>query len=215
MTRRVYHDMLECDDNLGHCRPYESKYNDRVYYVDAEGEIISLRIDGVDYDQIDTKIIHRAAIAALKREEDYNDYAEDDWDDEDVLRDACEEKSCRLCAWFYRCDAMSEPVEGDDREPESDEYNTDTSECLGSIEDNIEDRHSYSSESLYRNNDGEFFLFCSGGPGSRFGRTDPRDCETILGDEFVRPLSYEEAAKWAETNLDGDEYEAIFGEVEE
>ena len=34
------------------------------------------------------------------------------------------------------------------------------------------------------------------------------------GDEII-PLTKKKAKQWAEWNLDGDEYEAIFGEVEE
>lgn len=35
------------------------------------------------------------------------------------------------------------------------------------------------------------------------------------GGSRIMPLSYAEAQKWAEEHLDGDEYEAIFGEVTE
>ena len=92
-------------------------------------------------------------------------------------------------------------------------YDTETAQCIGSISSNEGDRLFEAYEGLYRKKTGEFFLFCSGGPGSKFGKQTGHS--NWSGDEFVRPLTYEEAAKWAETNLDGDEYEAIFGEVDE
>jgi len=61
-------------------------------------------------------------------------------------------------------------------------------------------------ERLYRKRTGEYFLYGTGGPTSAYG---------YAGGEKIIPLSEEKAREWAEDRLDGDEYEAIFGEVTE
>ena len=68
-------------------------------------------------------------------------------------------------------------------------------------------------ETLYQKRTGEFFLYGEGGPASRYSQAIGLH-EWTSGDRIM-PLSIEEAKKWAEENLDGDEYEAIFGVVEE
>lgn len=69
------------------------------------------------------------------------------------------------------------------------------------------------SETLYRKRKGEFFLYGEGGPMSKYG-VAYGDNEWGYGEE-IRPLTVDEAKAWAEENLDADEYEAVFGEVEE
>ena len=41
------------------------------------------------------------------------------------------------------------------------------------------------------------------------------DCNIVSGGSEIIPLTEAEARTWAEEHLDGDEYEEIFGEVEE
>ena len=60
---------------------------------------------------------------------------------------------------------------------------------------------------------GEFFLYGEGGPMSKYG-VAYGDNEWGYGEE-IRPLTVEKAKAWAEEHLDADEYEAVFGEVEE
>ena len=69
------------------------------------------------------------------------------------------------------------------------------------------------SETLYRKRTGEFFLYGEGGPMSKYG-VAYGDNEWGYGEE-IRPLTVDEAKAWAEKHLDADEYEEVFGEVEE
>jgi hypothetical protein len=67
-------------------------------------------------------------------------------------------------------------------------------------------------ERLYLKKTGEYFLYCHGGPLSKHA--------TNTGDgmgwgEEIKPLSIEAAKAWAEKQIEGDEYEDIFGKVEE
>jgi len=68
-------------------------------------------------------------------------------------------------------------------------------------------------ETLYRKNTGEYFLHGEGGPLSRYAETTGQN--QWESGEKISPLSVETAQKWAEECLDADEYEKIFGEVEE
>lgn len=65
-------------------------------------------------------------------------------------------------------------------------YDTETAKPIGST--------SGTGETLYRKRTGEYFL----GAGDR-----------------IKPLAYDEARKWAENALDGDEWFAEFGDLEE
>ena len=69
----------------------------------------------------------------------------------------------------------------------------------------------WSSESLYRKRTGEYFLHGEGGPRSQY-------CEwhgnSVGGGEKILPFTLAEARDWAESHLDGDAYEKIFGEVD-
>jgi hypothetical protein len=92
-------------------------------------------------------------------------------------------------------------------------YDTDTAKILGSAGYSHPGDFSYWYEALYRKKTGEFFLHGVGGAMSRYARRIGLDEWT--GGEEIRPLSPEEARKWIEKNLDVEEYEEIFGEVEE
>lgn len=69
------------------------------------------------------------------------------------------------------------------------------------------------TETLYRKSTGEFFLYGEGGPMSRYA--EPVGQTGWSGGEKIIPLSVEAAKEWAEEHLDGDEYEKIFGVIEE
>lgn len=71
----------------------------------------------------------------------------------------------------------------------------------------------YWSETLYRKNTGEYFLYGEGGPMSKYAESTGQNQWT--GGERIIPLSLEAAKEWAEKHLDGAEYEEIFGAVEE
>lgn len=68
-------------------------------------------------------------------------------------------------------------------------------------------------EELYRKQTGEFFLHGIGGAMSRYSKSCGNN--EWAGDEVIIPLSIDAAKKWAETYMDADEYESIFGEVTE
>lgn len=91
-------------------------------------------------------------------------------------------------------------------------YDTDSAKFLGSNSyGNLRDFHHWHEE-LYRKNTGEFFLYGKGGPMSRYA--EAVDANSWCGGERIIPLTVEAAKKWAEENLEADDYEKIF-EVEE
>lgn len=57
------------------------------------------------------------------------------------------------------------------------------------------------SEEIYRKQTGEFFL-------AHWTRWEGEESR-------IEPISYERAQKWCEKHMDGDEYEGLFGKVDE
>ena len=92
-------------------------------------------------------------------------------------------------------------------------YDTVTATPIGSTGYSHPWDSEYWSEELYRKKTGEFFLYGEGGPMSKYSRKIGQN--EWSGGEEIRPLSLKEAQKWAEKYLDADEYEQVFGEVEE
>ena len=93
-------------------------------------------------------------------------------------------------------------------------YDTEKATMLNYWENSFSGRDfGWCREELYRKKTGEFFLHGEGGPQSRYSVSQGNN--TWSGGERVMPLSYDAAKQWAEEHLDGDEYEAIFGEVVE
>ena len=93
-------------------------------------------------------------------------------------------------------------------------YDTETAKELGSWS-NMQDYGNFSqfSETLYRKKTGEFFLHGEGGPMTKYAVAEGSN--SWRGGSRIMPLTFKEAQEWAEKHLDGDEYEAIFGEVSE
>ena len=91
-------------------------------------------------------------------------------------------------------------------------YDTNTAKILGSTGYSHPGDFNYWAESLYLKKTGEFFLHCVGGAMSKYARRIGPDEWT--GGEEIRPLSPEEAQKWAEENLDIEEFERIFEVIE-
>ena len=91
-------------------------------------------------------------------------------------------------------------------------YDTETAKRLGWYENtyNVRDFH-YCCETLYRKKTGEYFLHGEGGPMSRYAEASGMN--SWSSGERIMPMTYAEATRWAEENLDGDEYEEIFGAV--
>ena len=92
-------------------------------------------------------------------------------------------------------------------------YDTNSAKRVGDWGNGRYGEFSYCSEELYRKRTGEFFLYGEGGAQSKYSKSCGNN--SWSGSEMIIPLSYEAAQKWAEEHLDGDAYEAIFGEVEE
>jgi len=92
-------------------------------------------------------------------------------------------------------------------------YDTDTATLIGSAGYSYSGDLEYWTEELYRKKTGEFFLYCKGGALSRYGRQTGQN--EWSGGEKIRPLSLKEAQEWAEEHLNADEYEQVFGKIEE
>ena len=92
-------------------------------------------------------------------------------------------------------------------------YNTETATEIAAWSNNVSTSDfGYCYEALYLKRTGEYFLFGEGGPMSKYAES----CGDCIGwGESIIPLSVSAAKRWAERRLDGDEYERIFGDVEE
>ena len=93
-------------------------------------------------------------------------------------------------------------------------YNTETAEFLGGWSNGYytNDFH-YCSEDLYRTKKGTYFIYGKGGAMSRYSSDKGNGWRGFGSD--IRLLSIEEAKAWAMVRLDADDYENIFGDVEE
>ncbi|MBM6926623.1 hypothetical protein [Pseudoflavonifractor phocaeensis] len=93
-------------------------------------------------------------------------------------------------------------------------YDTEKAELLGYWCNTGDTRDFYHiREKLYRKSNGEFFLFGRGGPCTKYAVSEGSN--SCCGSSKIIPFTWDEARKWAEKYLDGDEYEEIFGEVAE
>ena len=93
------------------------------------------------------------------------------------------------------------------------QYNTETAKMVGYYWYGANNDFRHFEETLYRKKTGEFFMKGEGGPASRYTKSLGNNSWT--GSKELIPLSIEEAKEWAEKHLEADEYEAIFGIVEE
>ena len=92
-------------------------------------------------------------------------------------------------------------------------YNTETAKEVGYWNNGCpRNNFNWCSETLYKKKTGEFFIYGEGGALSKYSEAIGH---ALTGGESIVPISYKEAQKWAEKNLDGEDYEKIFGEVEE
>ena len=92
-------------------------------------------------------------------------------------------------------------------------YDTSTATLMGSASYSYPGNFSYWREELYRKKTGEFFLYGEGGPMSKYSRKIGQN--EWSGGEKIHPLTLREAQKWVEEHLDAEEYEQVFGLVEE
>lgn len=88
-------------------------------------------------------------------------------------------------------------------------YNTKTATCYGSYEYSYRRDYKHFLEKLYQKTTGEFYLYATGGPLSKYRI----EVATRLwrGSETIIPLTKEEERLWAEEHLDVNTYEKLFG----
>lgn len=92
-------------------------------------------------------------------------------------------------------------------------YNTETATKVGAWDNGyFTNDFNYCSEDLYKKKTGEFFLHGEGGALSTYASHEGN--MTGYGERII-PMTYDEAAQWAERHLTGEQYEQIFGEVSE
>ncbi|MST81561.1 ribbon-helix-helix domain-containing protein [Bilifractor porci] len=91
-------------------------------------------------------------------------------------------------------------------------YDTNTAKELGK-DDQTYGNFSDWEETLYRKSTGEYFLHGEGGPQTKYAQ--PIGENSWTGGEKIIPLSIESAKKWVEEHLEADDYERIFGVIEE
>lgn len=92
-------------------------------------------------------------------------------------------------------------------------YNTETAKRVGEWDNGRYGDFGYCSESLYQKKTGEFFLYGEGGAMSKY--VVYYGPNSWGGGEAITPLTEQSAKKWAEDHITAEEYEAIFGEVDE
>ena len=92
-------------------------------------------------------------------------------------------------------------------------YNTETAKELGSYRYSNNTDFAYFKETLYLTKAGKYFLHGVGGAMSKYATSCGNN--NYSGDSRIEPMDYQSAQEWAERKLDGDEYEAIFGEIDE
>jgi hypothetical protein len=71
----------------------------------------------------------------------------------------------------------------------------------------------YCEEILFRTKSGKYFIRGEGGAMTKYAQSAGNN--SWSGGERIEPLDRASAMEWAEEHLDGDEYEAIFGPIED
>lgn len=92
-------------------------------------------------------------------------------------------------------------------------YDTATAQKIAEWEINLPTDINYLCESLYLKKTGEYFIFGSGGANTRYASVSGSG--NFRPGELIVPITLDNAKKWAEEHLDGNTYEAIFGDVVE
>lgn len=69
---------------------------------------------------------------------------------------------------------------------------------------------SYWEEELYRKKTGEYFLYGSGGPMTKYAKVV--DTNNWSSGEEIIPMTYKMAREWAEDHLEAEEYIKLFGD---
>lgn len=92
-------------------------------------------------------------------------------------------------------------------------YDTETAKEIGCWSNGYPcGNFNWCQETLYKKKTGEYFLYGEGGALTQYSR-DTWDGRT--GSSQIIPMTENEVKEWSENKLSCDEYEALFGEVEE
>lgn len=93
-------------------------------------------------------------------------------------------------------------------------YDTDTAKEISFWSNNRSRRDfSFCEETLYKKRTGEYFIFGSGGPMSKYSVSCGDN--SWSGGSKIIPLSYKAAQEWGEDKMDADDYMTEFGPVSE
>ena len=87
-------------------------------------------------------------------------------------------------------------------------YNTETAKLLGTHETGLPGDINHRGQELYRTKAGKYFIYL-------YGNGFPKPDGWWGWGEEITPITEDAARQWAEQHLDGDAYEAAFGEVAE
>lgn len=91
-------------------------------------------------------------------------------------------------------------------------YDTETAKLICERQYSYSGDFNYFREELYQKTSGEFFLYGKGGPLSHYAERDGND---ICGSCRLEPYSITDAKKFVEHYGTVEDYEEVFGEVEE
>lgn len=92
-------------------------------------------------------------------------------------------------------------------------YDTETAKMVGHYVYGDYEDYTYLDEKLYQKKTGEFFIHGYGGVMTKYRIKIAED--TFSGSTCIIPYSIEEAKEWVMEHMDGDDYEELFGPVEE
>ncbi len=92
-------------------------------------------------------------------------------------------------------------------------YDTETAQVVGEWSNGYPCRDCRAiEETLYRKQNGEFFLHGWGGANTRYAEWKG---DMVYDGDLILPLTFDEAREWVHKHLNGDKYEEIFGILDE
>lgn len=92
-------------------------------------------------------------------------------------------------------------------------YNTETAKYIAEFSEGTGRGFSDFTESLYQKKTGEFFIYGSGGPMSKYSKHTGEN--TWSGSSDIEPLTPDDVKDWLSSHGYVDEYIALFGELDE
>lgn len=96
---------------------------------------------------------------------------------------------------------------------EGKKYDTETATLIATYEYSNQRDFNYCFEELFQTKKGVFFMYGEGGPLSKYAEEIGNN--SVSGSCEMYLVSEEEAKEFAMANLDAEDFEEIFGEVEE